>query len=215
MLSEQRKQIQTKIGFPAPAWTCTLLWHSRLVRFAESVEGAGFLAVVLFQIILALLGYFCILPCRPPRVFLILDLWIYMKMMHFVTTKLGMGKTSYLFHNMGVFFVLSQLNCIATAFYFQLLVTSTPEQAYFPNIPCQILTGRHFRCDSKPNNKITEMFSPPLLTKHSSHHNFMSFPFVEIPHWQPFCSFYDLARSCSALLAVPSSNVALLVYGIL
>lgn len=118
--------------------------------------------------------------------------------MHFITTnaKLGMDKTTHLFHNMAGFF-LSQLNCIATALFFQLLVTTTPEQAYFPKIPCQILIRRHFRCDSKPNNKITEMFSPALLTKHSGHHNFMSFPFIEIPHWQPFCSFYDRASSCS------------------
>lgn len=99
------------------------------------------------------------------------------------------------------FFFLSQLNCIATALYSQLLVTSTPEQAYFPKIPCQILIGKHFRCDSKPNNKITEMFSPALLTKHSGDHNFMSFPFIEIPHWQPFCSFYDRASSCSLICA--------------
>lgn len=122
--------------------------------------------------------------------------------MHFITTnaKLGMAKTV-LISQYGSFifclFFVSQLNCIATALYFQSLATSTPEHAYFPKIPCQILIGRHFRCDSKPNNKITEMFSPALLTKHSGHRNFMSFPFIEMPHWQPFCSFYDCASSCT------------------
>lgn len=38
----------------------------RLVRFAESVEGVAFLAMVLFQISPALLGCSCILPHRPP-----------------------------------------------------------------------------------------------------------------------------------------------------
>lgn len=111
--------------------------------------------------------------------------------------KIRNGQNYALISQYGSCFFLSQLNCIATALFFQLLVTTTPEQAYFPKIPCQILIRRHFRCDSKPNNKITEMFSPAPLTKHSGHHNFMSFPFIEIPHWQPFCSFYDRASSCS------------------
>lgn len=113
-----------------------------------------------------------------------------------------------------IWLFLCQLNCIAIALYFLLLATSPPEQAYFPKIPHQILIGRHFRCESKPNNKITEK---------RFHHHYWQSILVATVLWV-FLSLRSRVGSPSALFmavpahavsVVPRSNAALLVYCIL